>query len=570
MLRELRIRNVAVIEEAVLSLAEGLTVLTGETGAGKSILIDALQFVLGSRSSEELLRSGADEAEVEAAFDLGPASGARTLLLAEEIPAEPGEPLLLRRLLARDGRSRAYVNGRLSTASTLRALAEHLVDIHGQHAGQPLLDPKRHCACLDAYAGLDETVEAYRERFRRWQSLARERELQAAADRDRESRQELLVFQEREIAAAALQPDEEEALAAERGVLANHEKLFAAVDGAYGTLEEAEDAALDRLGAAAGRLREAAEIDARLQELLETLETGLVNLGEAARGLRDYRSRLEFDPTRLDAIEARLHEIERLKRKYGRSARELLAHLARVRSELAALGNSEEHRAALDRSLAELAHELAGRAGQLSAARDEAAAGLEAAILAELRALGMAQARFQVRVAREASPDQPFGAAGADRVEFLIAPNPGEPVKPLHRIASGGELSRVMLAVRTVLAASDATPTVVFDEIDTGIGGAMGEVVGRKLVQTSRRHQVLCVTHLPQIACFADRHLVVEKRMTRDRTETSVAPVTDEARVEELSRMLRGASRSTIVFQHARELLEGASRLKLRMDAKRS
>jgi DNA repair protein RecN (Recombination protein N) len=565
MLRELRIRNVAVIEEAVLPLAEGLTILTGETGAGKSILIDALQLVLGARSSEELFRAGSDEAEVEAAFELPPGSGALPLLAGEGIPAEAGECLVLRRHLHRDGRSRAYVNGRLCTAGTLRALAEHLVDIHGQHAGQPLLDPRRHREFLDAAAGLAESVQGYRERFLRWQALGRERESLAAAERGRVERQELLAFQQREIEAARLDAEEEASLTAERAVLANHEKLFAAVDGAYGILEESDEAALDRLGAAAVRLGDAAAIDPRLQEIQDTLETGLVHLREAARGLRDYRGRLEFDPGRLDAIESRLHDIGRLKRKYGSTVRAVLDHLARVRADLAALDRAEGRLAELDQAIAELAQDLAGRAGAISATRQSAARGLETAVTAELAELGMSRADFRVQVVSEASAERPFGPYGADAVEFLIAPNPGEPLKPLQRIASGGELSRVMLAVRTVLAAVDATPTVIFDEIDAGIGGGMGEVVGRKLVQTSRQRQVLCVTHLPQIACFADQHLVVSKRVVGDRTETSVEHLDGEARVQEVGRMLRGPERSPIAVQHARELLEGATRLKKRV-----
>lgn len=564
MLRELRIRNVAVIEEAVLAPAGGFTVLTGETGAGKSILIDALQLVLGARSSEELLRAGSQEAEVEAAFDLPPGP-VREILEAEGIGVEAGEGLLLRRHLYRDGRSKAYVNGRLSTAGTLRALAEHLVDIHGQQAGQPLLDPRRHREFLDAYAGLSGAVQAYRRQYLEWQRLLREQEELRSAERERGKRLELLQFQQRELEGARLQPDEEEGLEAERAVLANHERLFAAVDGVYGLLEESDGAVLERLGGAAARLTEAAAIDARLAESLETLQTGLVHLTEAARALRDYREDLEFDPGRLDAIEGRLHEIGRLKRKYGATVPELLAQLEGVGRELAALDRSAGRLGELEGELGGLRRELAERAAALSATRQAAAGRLVAAVAGELRELGMGRASFEVRLAPEGGGDDSPGPYGADQVEFLIAPNPGEGCKPLHRIASGGELSRVMLAVRAVLAAADGIPTVVFDEIDAGIGGGMGDVVGRKLLQTSTRHQVLCVTHLPQIACFADRHLVVTKQLSRQRTDTRVAAVEEEARVEELGRMLRGAERSAVVIQHARELLEGAMRLKRRM-----
>jgi DNA repair protein RecN (Recombination protein N) len=387
----------------------------------------------------------------------------------------------------------------------------------------------------------------------------------AVAERDRGKRQELLAFQEREIAAARLDAEEEEALASERAILVHHEKLFAAADGAYGILEESDGAVLDRLSVAAARLGDAAAIDERLRESLETLETGLVHLREAARGLRDYRNRMEFDPGRLDAIESRLYDIGRLKRKYGATVREILDHLARVRAELRDLEQAEGRLSGLDQAIAELAEDLGRRAKAISAARQEAARGLGEAVTSELGELGMARAGFRVEVAPEESAGRPFGPYGADAVEFLIAPNPGEPLKPLHRIASGGELSRTMLAVRTVLAAADGTPTVIFDEIDAGIGGGMGEVVGKKLVQTSRQRQVLCVTHLPQIACFADQHLVVSKSVVGNRTETRVVQMHGEDRVQEVSRMLGGPGRSPIAVQHARELLEGAERLKRRM-----
>jgi DNA repair protein RecN (Recombination protein N) len=564
MLRELTIRNVAVIDELTVSFVPGLNVLTGETGAGKSILIDALQLVLGARGSEELLRSGADEAAVEAAFDVGPGSRAVERLEAEGIAAEPGEFLVVRRHLFRDGRSKAYANGRLTSAATLRALAECLVDIHGQQPAQPLLDPRRHRELLDAYAGAVEEVRAYRDRYARWQALRREREALLQADRERAQRRDLLEFQRREIQAAQLRAGEEEALAAEHAILSNHERLFAAVEQAYAALEESDQAVLERLAVAATRLRGAAAIDHRLREALETLETGAVHLREAARGLRDYRARIEFDPRRLDAIEVRLHEIGKLKRKYGESVAEILEHLGRVRKDLDALERSETRLAELDQALAESQREMAHRAERLSQMRRRGARKLQDAILAEIRELGMARATFEVRVTAAASGDAPLGPHGVDEVEFLISPNPGEVPKPLHKIASGGELSRVMLAIRVILAAADQTATLVFDEVDAGIGGSMAETVGRKLSAASRQHQVFCVTHLPQIASFADHHVVVSKRASRDRTETTAQAVGGAERVQEIARMLGGPSRSATPLQHANELLEAANRVKKR------
>ena len=565
MLRELSVNNVAVIDTLTVPFVPGLNVLTGETGAGKSILIDALQLVLGARSSEDLLRSGTDEAVVEAAFDPPANPAGRAVLEAEGIAVESGEFLILRRHVFRDGKSKAYVGGRLTSAATLRALAESLVDIHGQHPGQPLLDPRRHREFVDAYAGVLSELGIYREQFAAWQGLQRERDALLAAERERERRTELLEFQRRELESAHLEPDEEEALAAERGILANHERLFSTVQQAYVELEESEGAVLMRLGPLATRLRDASAIDARLHEILEALETAMVHLGEAARGLRDYRGRIEFDPQRLEGIEARLHEIAKLKRKYGGGVADLLAHLTGVRRDLEALEQSEARLQGVERALRASASDLLRRATALSAARTRAAQTLQAAVRVELGELGMAKAAFEVRVAASAGDEAALGPHGLDAVEFLISPNPGEAVKPLHKIASGGELSRVMLAIRTILADADRTPTVIFDEVDAGIGGSMGEVVGRKLSAASSRHQVLCVTHLPQIACFGDHHLLVQKRSLADRTETTVRVLAPEERPREVARMLGGPSRSATALDHANELLGAAARLKRRL-----
>lgn len=566
MLRELSIKNVAVIDTLTVPFVPGLNVLTGETGAGKSILIDALQLVLGARSSEDLLRSGTDEAVVEAALDPPADPACLAVLEAEGIAVEPGEFFILRRHVFRDGKSKAYVGGRLTSAATLRALAECLVDIHGQHPGQPLLDPRRHREFVDAYAGVLADAGVYRERFAAWQGLQRERAALLAAERERGRRTELLEFQRRELEGAQLEAGEEEALAAERTILANHERLFSTVEQAYVELEESEGAVLMRLGPLATRLRDASGIDTRLREILEALETAMVHLGEAARGLRDYRGRIEFDPQRLEQIEARLHEIGKLRRKYGGGGvADLLAHLAGVRRDLEALGQSEARLQDVERALRTSVSDLLRRATELSAARTRAAQTLQAAVLAELGELGMAKAAFEVRVAAGPSDEAALGPHGLDAVEFLISPNPGEAVKPLHKIASGGELSRVMLAIRTILADADRTPTVIFDEVDAGIGGSMGEVVGRKLSAASRRHQVLCVTHLPQIACFGDQHLLVQKRSLADRTETTVRVLTPEDRPREVARMLGGSSRSATALDHANELLGAAARLKRRL-----
>ena len=565
MLRELTIRNVAVIDELTVTFVPGLNVLTGETGAGKSILIDALQLVLGARGGDTLLRSGSEEATVEAAFDAGPESRVGELLEAEGIIVELGEPLILRRQLFRDGRTKAYASGRLTSVATLRVLGECLVDIHGQQPGHLLLDPRRHLELLDGYAGITEEARAYRGRYTSWQALQREREALLLAERERAQRRDLLEYQRREIETARLMSGEEESLTGEQAILGNHERLFAAVEQAYDALEESDEALLTRLAAAAARVREAAGIDPRLDEVLETLEAGAIHLREAARRLRDYRARIEFDPKRLEAIESRLHEIGKLKRKYGGTVDEILAHLTRVGADLQVLERSETRLGELEQALTVCQRDLAGHAERLSTARRSASPKLQRAILAEIHELGMAKARFEVRVSPVESGNVGLGPHGKDEVEFLISPNPGEPLKPLHKIASGGELSRTMLAIRVILAAADQTPTVIFDEVDAGIGGSTAEMVGRKLAAVSRQRQVLCVTHLPQIACFADHHVVVSKRSLRDRTETTAQTLSTPKRAQELARMLGGLSRSGTPLQHATELLEAANRQKERM-----
>ncbi len=561
MLRELRIQNVAVIEEVVVPFEPGLNVLTGETGAGKSILIDALQLVLGARSSDDLLRAGADEAVVEAAFSVTHLPRVQAFLAAEQIETDPGEDLVLRRHLFRDGRSKAYLGGRLTSAATLRGAAELLVDIHGQQTGQALLDPRRHREFLDAYAGVTEPARAYRETYRVWRDLERERDELLGLEQDRDRRIELLDFTRRELEDAKLSEGEEEALGAERTVLANHERLFSAVEDAYSGLVESDDATLDRMGKIAARLHDAAAIDPQLRDCLEAVENASVTLVEAGRTLRDYRARMEFDPDRLEQIESRLHAIGRLKRKYGGTVAEVMAQLERTREELQRLDRSAVRREKIEHEHRQLLDDLRGQAARLSARRREAATALEQGIRAELTELGMPKAAFAVQVAVS---DGELGPYGFDAVEFLISPNPGEPLKPLNKVASGGELARVMLAIRTVLAIADQTPTVIFDEVDAGIGGSMGDVVGRKLVASSQGRQVLCVTHLPQIACYGDQHLAVEKRLSRERTHTSVQVLSAEERTAELARML-GPSRTTTARDHAAELLQSSQRFKKRL-----
>lgn len=556
MLKELYIKDLALIDELRAEFAPGFNVLTGETGAGKSILIDALNLILGGRWEEVELRSGSEEAVVEAAFEVERISQVAELLRAEGIPQEPGEYLVLRRQLLRGGKSKAYINGRLSSAATLRTLRGFLVDIYGQGQASSLASPRKHLHLLDAYADLIEEVKAFRGLYERFRQLQRELGELLSKEREKEKRQDLLRWERKEIDAARLRDGEEEELLAERVILSNVERLYETAEGAYATLYAEEGSILDQLASMASQLKEASRIDPRLQGPLESLEAARVNLEEAASAIRDYRERIQFDPARLDAVEGRLHEIGRLKRKYGSSIAEILRYREEIVKELEGLERSEERIQALEREVGALERELQVRASALSLKRAEAAKRFQEEVLAELRALAMPHAAFEIRLTPE-----PLGPIGVDSAEFFVAYNPGEERKPLQKVASGGELSRTMLGIKALLAASDEIPTLVFDEVDVGVGGGMAEVVGRKLFACALKRQVLCVTHLPQIAAFADAHFLVFKRTVKGRAEVALEQLGQERRVEELARMLGGKGRA-IPLQYAEEILERAERWK--------
>ena len=562
MLRELRITNFALIDELCVQFGPGFNVLTGETGAGKSILIDALGLALGTRGEAEQIRTGADEAAVEAAFDLD-SEEARRVLAEGGIECPPDEFLVVRRHLLREGKSKAYLGGRLSSAAVLRTLAEFLIEVHGQHQGAGLTQPSRQRLLLDAYAGVTSDVASFRALFNRRQALREELDSLQAGEREKAQRLDLLQHQRGEIAAARLIEGEEEELVQERTILAHAEKLHAAAHLGYEGLYGEEGSVAGRLASILSKLREAHAIDPRLREAVEACEAGVASVEEAAVELRDYREGVAFDPERLEQVEGRLHEIGKLKRKYGSSIGEILKFAASAEEELQRLISSEERGQELEREIGALEEVITQRAADLSASRAAAAGRLADAVRRELRALRMDKAAFTVEVRpRQGSGGLRLEATGADEVEFLIAPNPGEELKPVGRIASGGELSRVMLAIKAILAASDQIPTLIFDEVDVGIGGGMADVVGQKLWLTARERQVLSITHLPQIAALADRHLSISKRVKANRTETSVRVLDGQERVEEIARMLGAKGRSDTPLQHAQEILEAARRWK--------
>jgi DNA repair protein RecN (Recombination protein N) len=554
MIKLLRINNIALITTLEIELGSGLTLLTGETGAGKSILIDALGLVLGERASTDLIRSGEERAVVEALAD-GPAL--EKFLQEHGLPLE-GDEVVIRREVNTSGKGKATVNGALVPLTLLKELAPLVAAIHGQHDPRGLLDAATHIDLLDHHGGLDAADVAA--------TYLRLRDVEGSLDRLRkdrreaERRREMLAFQAEEIEKAHLRPDEEEALRNEKARQANAGRLAGLSAEAYALLYEDDGAALGRLGQTFRKVEELGTMDPDFMPYLESRGTVLAQLEDLALFLRDYRERIQLTPGRLDELESRLATIERLKRKYGATVAEVLAFGARCRSDLEQMGTPEEQERTLEAERATLAGRYFDRARDLSRQRRAAALDLQKKVRAELGHLAMEKTRFEVVFRPEAIPvdakdTSEWTAKGLETAEFMLSPNPGEDLRPLARIASGGELSRIMLALKSVASLDARGLTLVFDEVDAGIGGRVAEVVGKKLRSMAGRHQVLCVTHLPQIASLADRHYAVRKRVERGRTTTETALLGPEERVEEIARMLGGEKLTETARHHAREMV---------------
>jgi DNA repair protein RecN (Recombination protein N) len=553
MLKLLKINNIALIQAVEIELGPGLTLLTGETGAGKSILIDALGLILGERASSELIRTGEEQAIVEALIE-GP--GLASALESRGLPVE-GDEAIIRREIFSSGKGRATVNGALVPLTVLRELAPEIATLHGQHDPQGLLDPATHLPLLDRHAGLEAEAAALREPFRRLRAI--ESALAAIRGDQKEiaRRRELLLFEASEIEQAGLAPGEEEALRHEKTLQANAGRLLALAEEAYALLYEDEGAVLSRLGSAYRKVEDLSQIDPRFRPYVEGRGAIVAQLEDLALFLRDYREGLSVTPGRLDAIESRLAIIERLKRKYGGSVEEVLATAARCRAELEAFGSPEDQERTLEREKVSVATLYRNRAEALSRKRRSAARDLETRVQKELALLAMEKTRFEVSFTAPGDPST-WSETGLETAAFLLSPNPGEELRPLARIASGGELSRILLALKSVATLDAAGKTLVFDEVDAGIGGRAAEVVGRKLKSMTRNHQVLCVTHLPQIASLADTHLAVRKRVERSRTLTEVKRLSAEERVDEIARMLGGETITEAARRHAREMVKSS------------
>ena len=538
MLRLLRIRNLAVIEAVEVELEPGFNVLTGETGAGKSILVEAVGLLLGARASADLVRTGELQATLEAIFE-----------------TTDGTEVIVRREVTSQGRSRSFIDGTLATAGALRELADRLVELHGQHEHQTLLDPLTHLPLLDGSAGLEALLPPVATAWTTLRTLREQRDRARMDDREKAARLDLIAFQLGEIEKAAVKPGEDEELATSKRVLANAERIQRLCRESYAALYESDHAVLSGLAQVWKRVAELATIEPKFADQLDTRETIKSQLEDMAFLLRRYADEIDASPVRLQQVEDRLALIERLKRKHGPTLQDVIARGQALARERDMLTRSEEAAEDLERLLAEARERYLELARDLSRRRRTASKPFATQVEAHLAQLAMAKTRFEVRFGNEDSADDAWTERGIDQAEFFVSPNVGEDLRPLARIVSGGELSRLMLALKTMATADGSGKTLIFDEVDAGIGGEVAEVVGRKLRQLGDRFQVLCITHLPQIASRASTHYHIEKSIRGRRTVTTVQRLDSGGRIEEISRMIGGSGITEPIRASARQML---------------
>jgi len=564
MLRELSIRNFAIIDDLNIRFSDGLTVLSGETGAGKSIIINAVNLLLGRSATARMVRTGAETAELEALFEIAPKS--RVAQLMTEQGYDPSEGLLIRRIISKNERHRIYINGRLSTIQILDSVTENLASISGQHVHQGLLKEEQHLIILDQFAGLvpmrNELAGLYNEIVPLVKKL---KELNSVKDR-RTEQIEYLTYQKKEIIDAAIKSGEDASLEQDRTRLKNRETLFEAVNGSIEELYSAQGSVTERLGIVRKNLNKASRLDPELSTKEASVAEAVYSIEETANSLRAYLAKIETDEKVLEAVEARIDVLNKLKRKYGGSLQAVFEQLDAIRMELSGIENLSETIDETQKKLGLLHKGLAACARELSGRRRESAKDFALKVAKELSTLKMPRTKFEVSLQTQPASDSAdlfFTTAGSiinetgiDRALFLIAPNVGETLKPLSGIASGGELSRVILALKALLAGTESVETIVFDEVDAGIGGGVAEVVGRKMASLARHHQIICITHLPQIAKFGDHHLRISKHVSGGRTRTTITPLAENERVEEIARMLGGEEITRATIAHAREMLE--------------
>lgn len=551
MLQFLNISNIALIDDMQVEFEGGLNLLTGETGSGKSIIVDALGVLIGGRFTSELIKSGAERASIEGLFSVTTNPELESIL--ENAGLGVTNELIIRRELSATGRNKIFINNQLATQSLLRDLRPYLVDIHGQGDQQTLFNPETHLEILDAFAGNGSLRTDVAEAYQKWNAVRRELDSLRHDEAEKFQLVDTLKFQIAELERAQLSIGEDERLEEERRRLANVEKLTALCQSSYSRIYEDDAAAITRVRQSLKDVGELAEYDASFRDYLEPLESARAVLEDLSFTLRDFADRLEFSPARLAEIEDRLAELSRLKRKYGGSITAALEHLVRAEDRLRQIETSDERERELNAVLAVARETYLELAGKLHKERVRAAKKFELAVEKGIAEVAIDNARFQVQVSDDV---ETAGQKGIDHTEFYFSANAGEDVKPLARVASGGEASRLMLVLKTVANGSQFPRTIVFDEIDTGIGGRVSEAVGLKLKKLSQTNQVLCVTHQPQIARFADSHLVVQKEALKGRTQVSVGRLDKAGRVEELARMLTGAEITDSARRHAKELLK--------------
>ena len=566
MLQELSIRNFAIIDDLKISFSGGLTVLSGETGAGKSIIINAVNLLLGSRATAKLVRTGCDAAELEALFQIK--GQPEIVRMMKENEYDPEEGLLIRRIISRTDRHRIYINGRVATIQLLNMITENLASISGQHAHQGLLKEDQQLAVIDQFGGLTDLREAVYRCFHEIVPLVqRLNDLKAKKLRQTEHIQ-LLEFQKKEIEAAGISPGEDSDLEQERTRLKNSEALFQAVHDCIETLYDSQGAVVEQLSMIKKSLEKAALMDPLLVSSAKRIDDIAYNVEDITEELRIYLKKIKMDENRLEVVEDRLDIINKLSRKYGGSLDAVFLRLESIEKELLSMEGLTDDISDAEKRLFSLHNKLVEAATKLSEKRKKVAVVLAKKVENELASLKMPQTQFKIsfRTTPADSSNDPYLTieknvvyeTGIDQAVFLIAPNVGEPLKPLSSIVSGGELSRVVLAIKAILAQTESVETIVFDEVDAGIGGGVAEVVGRKLAALARHHQIICITHLPQIAKFGDHHFSISKHVSEGRTKTSINCLSDSERINEIARMLGGEKITKATLDHAREMLGGA------------
>lgn len=553
MLSEISIKNFAIIESLTISFEKGFTVLTGETGAGKSIIIDAIHLLAGGRGSVEFVRHGEDKAEIEGLFQVeDPSHGCYEKANELGIEIEDGM-IILRRDIFRSGKNVCRINGKLVTISTLREIGNTLFDIHGQHEHQELMDDTKHLTLLDQF-GFDRIGPAliqYQDIYHKYEAVQKRLKSLSENEQQIAHRLDLIQFQYNEITNADLKLNEDEMLLEEKSKLMNFERIYEAINTSYSALQ-GEQRGLDWISLLMGHLEVAADLDSSYKEMAENVSNSFYMLEDLAQNLRNELENLEFEPNRLNEIEERLSEINQLKRKYGKTIPEILEYSAKIEEEMETLQNKEGHIDQLEKELLSVRKDLELEAKELHLLRKKYANQLTKLIHKELKELYMEKTVFEVRFE---SDYEHYSKTGSDKVVFYLSTNPGEPLKPLSKTASGGELSRIMLALKSIFSKHQGITSIIFDEVDTGVSGRVAQAIAEKIYKVSTNSQVLCISHLPQVAAMADTHLFISKKIVKGRTKTEVQPLSHSEKIKEIARMISGAEITNLTKEHAKELL---------------